>query len=154
MKHTIKKGVFMKTSVFLIADFANLSVDRKLNVMGVFNQIYATKFPAIHPSMHLVIEIGLEPGESFGPYKMTVLRINENQSEKLKVFENDFSFPQRKGALMPKHTSIIQLRQIGFVAPGTYEFVIHINDRFFNKLPLHLAKVKLKKPNMKENQKD
>ena len=143
MKHSVKKGVFMKTIVFLVADYANLSIDRKLNIMGIFNQIFATNFPAIHPSMHLVIEVGMEPDEDIGPHKITVYRMNESQTEKIKIFEREFKFPPRTGGLMPKHTAIVGLRQMGFIEPGTYEFLLHINDRFLDKLPLHLAKAEV-----------
>lgn len=143
MIHISREGVAMKTIVFLTADFANLSSDRKLNIMGAFNQIYATKFPAIHPSMHLVIELGMEPGEESGPHAMALYRINEDQTERITIFEHEFTFPPRKGGLMPKHTAIIGLRQVGFVASGTYEFVLHINGHYFDKVPLYLEQLEI-----------
>lgn len=133
----------MKTIVFLTADFANHSTDGKLNIMGVFNQISATKFPTVHPSMHLIIELGMEPGEDSGPHTMAVYRIDEAQTERITIFEHEFTFPPRKGGLMPKHTAIVGLRQVGFVAPGTYEFLLHINGHYFDKVPLYLEQIEV-----------
>lgn len=133
----------MKTLVFLTADFANLSSDNKLNIMGVFNILNSVKFPAAHPSMHLIIELGLEPGEDSGPHKMSVYRINESQTEKIQLFENEFHFPPWIAGLMPKHTAIVGIRQMVFPDPGTYEFVLHINDQYHSKTPLHLQQIEI-----------
>ena len=69
----------MKTLVFLTADFANLTGDNKLNIMGVFNQIFAQKFPARHPQFHLVIKLGLELGEEPKDRKLTIYLVGEDQ---------------------------------------------------------------------------
>jgi len=53
----------MKLTLFLAADYANITREGKLNVMGIFNDIYARTFPARHSSMHLVAKLGAELGE-------------------------------------------------------------------------------------------
>ena len=47
----------MYTSLFLCADYANLTGDGKLNIMGIFSTIFATQFPARHPSMHIIAKL-------------------------------------------------------------------------------------------------
>jgi hypothetical protein len=53
----------MKQLLFLAADYANITGDGKLNVMGIFNDIYSFNFPARHSSMHLVARLGAELSE-------------------------------------------------------------------------------------------
>jgi len=45
----------MKARIAVLADYANVTADRKLNVMGVFNVINASRVPAIHRQMQLVV---------------------------------------------------------------------------------------------------
>ena len=53
----------MKLLLLMAADYANITGDGKLNVIGIFNDINAFNFPARHPSMHLVARLGAEPEE-------------------------------------------------------------------------------------------
>jgi hypothetical protein len=50
----------MKPLLFLAADYASVTGDGKLNVMGIFNDINAFNFPARHSSMHLIAKLGPE----------------------------------------------------------------------------------------------
>jgi len=43
----------------VVADYGNLS-DGKLNVMGVFDRIWTTAFPTVHPSLVLAFRLRLE----------------------------------------------------------------------------------------------
>lgn len=51
----------MDASILLLADFANVDAAGKLNIIGAFNRIYASKFPCRHPQMHLVKQGGKNP---------------------------------------------------------------------------------------------
>jgi hypothetical protein len=53
----------MRLLLLLAADYANVTGDGKLNVMGIFNEIKASAFPARHPSMHLIVKLGADLGE-------------------------------------------------------------------------------------------
>lgn len=129
----------MKTLLFLTADYANITIDSKVNILGVFNQIFAAKFPARHPQFHLIIKLGLELGEEPTNRKMTVYLVGEDgNQEKIKIFEEVFGFSERTGGLVPEHTTILNLRDMIFPINGTYQFLLHIDDRFLDSLPLHL----------------
>lgn len=134
----------MKTLVFLTADFANLTGDNKLNIMGVFNQIFAQKFPARHPQFHLVIKLGLELGEEPKDRKLTIYLVGEDgNKEKLKLLEEIFDFPERKGGLIPEHTVILNVRDMVFPQKGTYQFLLHIDDRYLDSSAMHLEEIQL-----------
>ena len=132
----------MKSLVFLTSDYANISSDGKLNVMGVFNKIFCSSFPARHPSMHLVIKICLELGKSKGPYKLAVLLFDQDKDRKLILFENKFSFTDPDGGIMPEHTAVIGIRNLVFPEEGTYEFVLDVSGQQLGILPLEIRKLK------------
>jgi hypothetical protein len=44
----------VRLTAALLADYANITADGKLNIMGVFGRMAATRIPATHPSLYLV----------------------------------------------------------------------------------------------------
>lgn len=55
----------------LLADAANVSREGKLNVLGVFDTIYARQFPTVHPHMALVLRLEAASDEE-GPHDIEV----------------------------------------------------------------------------------
>jgi hypothetical protein len=47
----------MDVSLAVLADYANVSREGKLNIMGIFDRIYARQLPGQFPPMQLVIRI-------------------------------------------------------------------------------------------------
>ncbi|MGB3906069.1 MAG: hypothetical protein WBB22_14235, partial [Anaerolineae bacterium] len=45
----------MKMTLALLADYANVSQEGKLNIMGIFDRIFTRAFPTAHPEMRLVM---------------------------------------------------------------------------------------------------
>src|SRR5690606_8686643 len=59
--HTQDGGLApLKITMAAIADYASVSIGDKLNVMGVFDTIFAEKFPATHPLLFLAVRIHYE----------------------------------------------------------------------------------------------
>lgn len=53
----------MDVKLALLADAANVSREGKLNILGVFDAIYARQFPTVHPHMALVLRFEAGPAE-------------------------------------------------------------------------------------------
>ena len=66
----------MKLLLILAADYANITNDGKLNVMGIFREINASHFPARHPSMHIVVILGAELGE-YGQTRILTIKLRD-----------------------------------------------------------------------------
>jgi len=134
----------MKTLLFLTADYANTTVDNKVNIMGVFNQIFASAYPARHSQFHLIVKVGLELGEETSNRKLTIYLVGEDgNTKKIKIFEEVFDFPERVGGLNPEHIAILNFRDFIFPESGTYQFLLHIDDRYLDTLPLYLSSLAL-----------
>jgi hypothetical protein len=130
----------MKTLLFLTADYANLTVDNKVNILGIFNQINASNFPTLIPQFTLVVKVGLEPGEERKNRKFSVYLVGpDSNKEKIKLVENIFSFPEPNYNLDPEHAIIIGLQGMVFTSPGTYQFLLHVDDRYLSSLSLYLC---------------
>jgi len=46
----------MEVVLAVLADYANVSQEGKLNIMGIFDIISSEKFPTFHPEMKLVVQ--------------------------------------------------------------------------------------------------
>jgi hypothetical protein len=58
------KILFMtKLELLTICDYAAISQDNKLSIIGIFEQIYVSSFPSQHPQMFIVGIIKGEPGK-------------------------------------------------------------------------------------------
>jgi len=130
----------MKTLIFLTAENANLTIDNKINIFSIFNQINATGFPTGFPHLTVVIKLGLELAERPENRKLTLYFSGEDCNfQQVKMFENVFSFPPRVGGLTPEHVVILNINMIGFPEPGTYQFILHIDDQFQSSLSLYAS---------------
>ena len=50
----------MRVSLALLADYSNVSREGKLNILGIFDTIYAPRFPTTHAHLQLVVRFEAE----------------------------------------------------------------------------------------------
>ena len=112
----------MKLNQFLAADYANISREGKLNVMGIFNDIYSPSFPARHSSMHLVITLGAELGEP-GQTRDFCVKLLDEDANQIFDLSGQIQIPKIERGRMPEMNLILELKDIVFPKPGTYQFV-------------------------------
>lgn len=128
----------MKKILFLTADYANVTADGKINIMGIFNKIWAHQFPCVHPSFFLIIKIGLELGE-FEPQKNIKLKLFDEKGKLISdVFDKDVTFPSPKNGEFPEHQIIIEFKGVPFQNAGVYQYVLLIDNKQLDKLDLHV----------------
>ena len=128
----------MDVALALLADFANQSADGKLNVLGVFDVIYAEKYPAVHPEMKLVIRFRMHPAE-IGESKRIQIQLRDDQGRKLMELEGQITVPAPEGhrsGEMISADSILGINGLQLEAPGTYEFVILVNGDVKASVPV------------------
>jgi hypothetical protein len=127
----------LKTILFLAADYANTTPDGKLNVMGVFNQIYSHSFPTRHSSMFLVIKLGAELGE-YGQTRDISIRLYDPDGTSLIDQSGQVQIPQPEKGIKPEINLILELKDVIFPIPGPYQFVIFIDGDHKGDLTVHV----------------
>jgi len=114
----------------LLADYANVTADGKLNILGVFNTIYADRFPAVHPQIHLILRLEMHPAE-IGPPKNVEIRLMTEDGRTVFSISAEVGFqlkdPTKPVGEMIKRDQIIGLQNTRFEKPGTYQFAILVN---------------------------
>jgi hypothetical protein len=70
-----------ETTTFSRCRLCQYQGDGKLNVMGIFSEIYSFNFPPRHSSMHLVARLSAELGEYGQPRIITVKLLDEDGNQ-------------------------------------------------------------------------
>jgi len=132
----------MELLMILTADYANIALGDKLNVMGIFGTISSTSFPAKHSKMHLVIKLGAELGE-YGQDRVMTIILNEPDGKEVLRFPMNIKVPEIKDGHRPEINAIIELQDIIFPFPGRYHFTVLIDKDHKGSLPLDVVKMNI-----------
>lgn len=127
----------MRPLLFLVADYANVTGDGKLNVMGIFKVINAFNFPARHPSMHLVAKLAPELSEYGQKRTFTVIMMDADGNHILEI-SGELDIPKGEDGRKPEVNIILALKDIIFPKPGRYQFVILIDKDQKDELTLYV----------------
>ena len=133
----------MELLTILAADYANITQNGKLNVMGIFRNIYATKFPARHLSMTLVVKLGAELGE-FDDERQLAVRLMDADGNELMRYESPIKVPSPSGGQRPEINAIIQINEIVFPQPGRYQFSVFVDRDAKGSLPIDVTLIEQK----------
>ncbi len=119
----------MEIKTAVLADAANVSVENKLNITGIFNRLSGTEFPLTHPSMVLVVRLEYHPSEA-GEHALT---INIADADGTKIAEGGGSFKLPKPhtqELPPIGQFLLPLHGLVFQSPGVFSFDILVDGRY------------------------
>ena len=116
----------MKLPILLVADYANTTVDGKLNVMGIFQNISAGTFPTMHPEMFVIAQFAAGPAEYGRKFKIEIKLLDEDAKE-LVSFSTDAQVPQGLPGQPIQMPVILRLVNTVFPNPGTYQFSVLVD---------------------------
>ena len=128
----------MQLLTILAADYANVAEGGKLNVMGIFTQIFAPTFPAMHPSMFLVIKLGPDFPEYGQERQLTITLVDDDGVLEIAKVTGDIQVPMPVGGQKPEINLTINLQALVFPKPGTYQFTVLIDKDFKGSLPIRV----------------
>lgn len=131
-----------------MADYANITREGKLNVMGIFNDIHSFSFPARHPSMHLVVKLGAELGE-WGQSRDFTVKLLDADGNQIMDVTGQFQVPKGEHGRTPEVNIILELKDVVFPKPGAYQFVFLVDKDQKADLSLHVNQLETTKPNEK-----
>lgn len=116
----------MDVPLALLADYANISREGKLNVMGVFNRIWGQKFPTQHPEMQLVFRLEAGPGER-GKEKTIEIKLLDVDGKVVQQLAGHLTVPSESETLTIQIDQVVKFVGVVFERPGPYRFDILVN---------------------------
>ncbi|MDI6890165.1 MAG: hypothetical protein QMC83_04395 [Thermodesulfovibrionales bacterium] len=131
----------MKVALALLADYANVSQEGKLNILGIFDRINAQSVPATHPQMQLIITLEADRVEADREHKVEIELIDEDGNKLFSIGGNLKFGPPPPGEKV-RLNHIMQLNNLRFDHFGSYEFKILINNMLAGEVPLSVVELK------------
>ena len=135
----------MKPLLFLAADYANITGDGKLNVVGIFNDINAANFPARHSSMYLIAKLAPEPSEYGQQRKFTIILMDADANHIVEV-SGEFEVPQPQKGRKPEVNIIFDLKDVVFTKPGRHVFVLQVDKDQKDEFTLYVNQIEPSRP--------
>jgi len=124
----------MELTFVLLADYANISREGKLNVLGIFNRITAGSFPARHPQMQLVTRLTASPAE-YGTKRMLTIKLLAEDGEEMVNIPRELEVPRGEGRKVELN-HILVLNDVLFHEPGEYCFSVLVDNDEKGAVPL------------------
>ena len=129
----------MDVTFAVVADYANVSREGKLNVMGIFDRVFARQIPARFPPMQLVIRLEADYEELNTEHG---IRVQLADPDGEAVFDIDGSFTPRGGRPGEK-TSVNHVLQLGNVPlqqTGPHRVLVWIDDALEREVVIHVTR--------------
>jgi hypothetical protein len=90
----------MQVKLALLADYANVTAEGKLNILGIFYRINVMEMPAVHPQMHFILRLEAHSAERDRPQAVEI-RLHDPDGQT--VFEV-------RGDIVPRADPVSPLR--------------------------------------------
>jgi hypothetical protein len=121
-------------SFTIICDDVRQEVGGKVSLMGLFENIYAVKFPAIHPRLAVVTEWS----DGAGEYEIKTRLLSPDRKTALRETASRITL----SGVNYRHRDVSVHLNVEFKAPGTYWIENLLDDELMNSLPLKVVQVK------------
>ncbi len=128
----------MQIRIAVLADYASISLGDKLNVLGIFSNIFARSEPVVHSQMQLVMQFEFDPSEA-GKKDVRVVLTDEGGQELLQM-GGSIVVPRVPPGQSSTVNQIIVLNNTNLPHFGRYEFRATVNGRLEATIPLTVRK--------------
>jgi len=128
----------MDVKLAVLADFASITREGKLNILGIFDQINPPVLPFRSPQMFLVSSISAEPTEIGREFQFEILLWDSDGNEVLAIEQPiQFAQPDRPGGQATTNV-IIGLSNVPFERAADYVFYIRIGGEQRRRINLRV----------------
>ena len=128
----------MRVDLAVLADYATVTHDEKLVIVGVFDSILAPTLPAQHHSMYVALRVCSGPADN-GPHTLTVRLVDPDGQTVGAELKADFTVTvpldgDAEGALQ----LVVGMGNLTFASHGPHAVDILIDERFEETVSLRL----------------
>ena len=118
----------MEIDLALLADAATIDASGKLNILGVFDRISVSQFPAQHGRISLVLRITAGPNE-IGAHEMEI-RLTDPQGAEVLSLNGEMHLGGGPGATSGiRVPHVLNLDGLVFSGPGRYSFDVKVDGQ-------------------------
>ena len=126
----------MRVSFALFADAANLSVEGKLNVLGVFDALQVGGLPTVHPRAHVVVRHKGSAADA-GTHVITLRWVNP-QGNELWTSSGELNVAAPPAGVTDIDFPLIAAVDLPLDSTGTYHMALGIDGAPHGEVKLHV----------------
>ena len=131
----------MEPAILLVADYAALDASGKLTIVGVFNKIFANKFPVKHPSLYVTIRFVSDLDETGQDRTLEVFLVDQDYNRIWSSPVISFKVERPQSGEVAEFTPIIALQQLEFQKAGRYEFKVKVDADIRGSIPFDVIQI-------------
>jgi hypothetical protein len=137
----------MKTELFCLCDFASAEPTGKMNVVGIFDAIYAMEAPAAHGLCSIAIKIRFGKAEE-GLKKLRISFVDSDGNPVLPSMEMQIHVLVQAPAQSATVQVVSLIPQIRFSKFGEYSIDLAIDGRQEASIPLFVHQISPQQPHL------
>ncbi|MGH7480998.1 MAG: DUF6941 family protein [Longimicrobiales bacterium] len=125
----------MQVKLAVLADYANVTTEGKLNILGIFDRIQVGRLPAVHPQMQFILRLEAHPAER---ERVHSLEIRLHDPDGQVAFELKGEVVPRGGGPIETISSnqIITINNLNLRQTGEFVFVVFVDNDLKAQVPL------------------
>lgn len=127
----------MKIDFAVVCDYAIIDQYGKLSVLGIFQHIWVSQFPTVHPRLHLVVRLKGTRTE-VGQHKVQIRLVDDQQKEIIKG-DGTVAFSEPPAGVLEVEAGAVLVFDVPFEREGRYEFVIAVDSETVTAVPVTVA---------------
>jgi hypothetical protein len=128
----------MEIDLALLADAATVDASGKLNILGIFDRISTSGFPAQHPHISLVLRFGASMNEA-GEHSVEIVLKDPAGAEVVRL-NGEIKVgmgPTASGGRV-RVPQVVNMERLVFQKPGGYSFDVSVDGEHQVSVPLFL----------------
>ena len=127
----------MEVTLALLADYANVTKEGKLNLLGLFGSINAPVLPWTHPQMQLALSFEASPAE-YDMTKNVEIKLLDTDGNTKFTISSELKVPREKSGRSVSINTIIAINNLRFDTEGDHAFHILIGGEDKKRIPLRV----------------
>lgn len=128
----------MEATLAVLADFASVTADCKLNILGVFDEVNPSSLPLVLPQFYLVISYTASPADVGAQRTARIALLTSDGKELLSLVRPIVVPSPTRPGTRAKFNQIIGLAGMCIEQPGDYQFSVLIDDDEKASVTLHV----------------
>lgn len=127
----------MRIDLATVCDYAIIDQYGKLSILGIFSHIWVGKFPAVHPRLHLVLQLKGRRTE-IGEHTVRI-GLTDDQGNELINGDGKVNFNEPPAGVVDIAAGTVLVFDVPFPRAGTYTFEVTVDGTIRAEIPVTVA---------------
>jgi hypothetical protein len=127
----------MRVDFAVVCDYAVIDQYGKLSVLGIFQHIWVSQFPTVHPRLHLVMRLKGTRTE-VGQHRVQIRLVDEDGRQIIKG-DGTVNFSEPPAGVLEVEAGAVLVFDVPFEKAGRYEFEIEVDEDLTTAVPVTVA---------------